>query len=155
MKFTEKYNDKTYIISQDKRRIVSLKDHGESRKYVGRNPGKLELSVFRVDNGICKSSKPGDQKCDYAIYTGNDNLYLIELKGADYSKAIDQLNCTVKELLSEDIEGLKAVFARVVLSKTNVPQTLKTKEKKLMTLLKKKYKGSLLKKTKEMTEDLV
>ena len=132
-----------------------MKDHGESRKYVGRNPGKLELSVFRVDNGICKSSKPGDQKCDYAIYTGNDNLYLIELKGADYSKAIDQLNCTVKELLSEDIEGLKAVFARVVLSKTNVPQTLKTKEKKLMMLLKKKYKGSLLKKTKEMTEDLV
>lgn len=155
MKFTEKYNDKTYILSQDKRQTVSLKDHGESRKYVGRNPGKLELSVFRVDNGICKSSKPGDQKCDYAIYTGNDNLYLIELKGADYSKAIDQLNCTVKELLSEDIEGLKAVFARVVLSKTNVPQTLKTKEKKLMTLLKKKYKGSLLKKTKEMTEDLV
>ncbi|HIX75503.1 MAG TPA: hypothetical protein H9977_10795 [Candidatus Parabacteroides intestinipullorum] len=155
MKFTEKYNDKTYILSQDKRQTVSLKDHGESRKYVGRNPGKLELSVFRVDNGICKSSKPGDQKCDYAIYTGNDNLYLIELKGADYSKAIDQLNCTVKELLSEDIEGLKAVFARVVLSKTNVPQTLKTKEKKLMMLLKKKYKGSLLKKTKEMTEDLV
>lgn len=54
MKFTEKYNDKTYIISQDKRQIVSLKDHGESRKYVGRNPGKLELSVFRVDNGICR-----------------------------------------------------------------------------------------------------
>lgn len=88
MKFTEKYNDKTYIISQDKRQIVSLKDHGESRKYVGRNPGKLELSVFRVDNGICKSSKSGDQKCDYAIYTGNDNLYLIELKGADYSTVI-------------------------------------------------------------------
>lgn len=155
MKFTEKYNDKTYIISQDKRRIVSLKDHGESRKYVGRNPGKLELSVFRVDNGICKSSKPGDRKCDYAIYTGNDNLYLIELKGADYSTAIDQLNNTIKELLSEDIGDLKAVFGRVVLSKTNVPQTLKTKEKKLMTLLKKKYKGSLLKKTKEMTENLV
>ena len=154
MKLTEKHNDPHYTKSQDRRPRISLKDKGESRKYVGENPNGLLLTVYQVDGGIFNSTKAGDKKCDFAIYTESDNLYLIELKGGDYSRSLDQLENTLQQLLTIDIETPQSVQARVVLSKTKIPGTLDTKEKKLMALLKKKYHGSLQRKTREMSEIL-
>ena len=128
MKLTEKHNDPHYTKSQDRRPRISLKDKGESRKYVGENPNGLLLTVYQVDGGIFNSTKAGDKKCDFAIYTESDNLYLIELKGGDYSRSLDQLENTLQQLLTIDIETPQSVQARVVLSKTKIPGTLDTKE---------------------------
>lgn len=98
MKITDKYAEKRYIVSADQRKIVSLKDKGESRKYIADNSNRLFLTVYRVDNGLFDSSQVGNRKCDYAIYTDTDTLYLIELKGGDYASSLEQLANTVRQM---------------------------------------------------------
>ncbi|OUO52414.1 hypothetical protein B5F77_08685 [Parabacteroides sp. An277] len=152
MKITDKYAEKRYIVSADQRKIVSLKDKGESRKYIADNSNRLFLTVYRVDNGLFDSSQVGNRKCDYAIYTDTDTLYLIELKGGDYASSLEQLANTVRQMLTPEVQKPCCVYARVVLSKTKVPAFLETKEKMLKSLLKKQYNGNLQKATREMKE---
>lgn len=154
MKITDKYAEVHYIVSADQRKILSLKDKGESRKYIADNSNQLFLTVYRVDNGIFNASQVGNRKCDYAIYTATDNLYLIELKGGDYASSIEQLMNTIRQMLTPEVQKPRSVQARVVLSKTKVPAFLETKEKMLKALLKKQYNGSLQKATREMKETM-
>lgn len=74
-----------------------------------------------------------------------------ELKGSDYSQALDQIKKTLDCLLTPDLDNLHSVNGRVVLSKTKVPATLETKEKKMMLLLG-KLGGTLKKKSREFRE---
>lgn len=151
MKFTEKYNLPETIKSADTRKVVTLKEPREDRKYIAENPNQLFLTVYQVDGALLKSPNPGDKKCDYAIYTSNDDLFLIELKGSDYSQALDQIKKTLDCLLIPGLDSLHSVNGRVVLSKTKVPATLETKEKKMMLLLR-KLGGTLKKKSREFRE---
>lgn len=151
MKFTEKYNLPETIKSADTRKVVTLKEPREDRKYIAENPNQLFLTVYQVDGALLKSQNPGDKKCDYAIYTSNDDLFLIELKGSDYSQALDQIKKTLDCLLIPGLDSLHSVNGRVVLSKTKVPATLETKEKKMMLLLR-KLGGTLKKKSREFRE---
>ncbi len=151
MKFTEKYNLPEAVNSADTRKVVTLKEPREDRKYIAENPNQLFLTVYQVDGALLKSQNPGDKKCDYAIYTSNDDLFLIELKGSDYSQALDQIKKTLDCLLTPDLDNLHSVNGRVVLSKTKVPATLETKEKKMMLLLG-KLGGTLKKKSREFRE---
>ena len=151
MKFTEKYNLPETIKSADTRKVVTLKEPREDRKYIAENPNQLFLTVYQVDGALLKSQNPGDKKCDYAIYTSNDDLFLIELKGSDYSQALDQIKKTLDCLLIPNLDRLHSVNGRVVLSKTKVPATLETKEKKMMLLLG-KLGGTLKKKSREFRE---
>lgn len=148
--FKEKYTDPSYIESADRRKIVSLKDKGEARKYMGFNPKGLHLSVYRIDGGIIKSATAG--KCDFAIYTESDVLYVIELKGQDYLHALEQLISTITLLITKDLLP-PVINARIVLSKVRVPNTLTTQQKKLMHLVK-QYGGDFQKASREMQEDL-
>ena len=100
-------------------------------KYIADNSNQLFLTVYRVDNGIFNASQVGNRKCDYAIYTATDNLYLIELKGGDYASSIEQLTNTIRQMLTPEVQKPRSVQARVVLSKTKVPAFLETKEKML------------------------
>lgn len=153
MKFTEKYNLPETIKSADTRKVVTLKEPREDRKYIAENPNQLFLTVYQVDGALLKSQNPGDKKCDYAIYTSNDDLFLIELKGSDYSQALDQIKKTLDCLLIPNLDRLHSVNGRVVLSKTKVPATLETKEKKMMLHLK-KMGGTLKKQSREFREVL-
>ena len=64
MKFTEKYNLPETIKSADTRKVVTLKEPREDRKYLAENPNQLFLTVYQVDGALLKSQNPGDKKCD-------------------------------------------------------------------------------------------
>ncbi|GHV48122.1 hypothetical protein FACS1894181_03060 [Bacteroidia bacterium] len=161
MRFDEKFSDSSYIKFNDDRSIISLSEN--NARYEGYNRSRQENIVYRVDEGIIKGSS--SWKCDYAIYTcQTNNLYLIELKGADYSHALEQILSTISTLLPPDI-SLNCVFARVVLSKVNIPNNRRSEitrqEEKLVSELKKKssdkksQKKYFYKKNIILTEDII
>ena len=152
MKFSEKYKDKAGICFADKRTVLVLKDKKEKREYRGNNPNRLFLTTYRIDGGLVKDD---GMKCDYAIYSETDNLYFVELKGGDYSHALDQLQHTIQLLLQPDVECPRSVHTRVVLSKLKVPGVWNSKEKKLMALLKRKYNGTHRRETQVMEENII
>lgn len=149
MKFCEKYTDNSYIISNDCRKLIPLKDKGTST-YIGENDNEKRIIVYQIDNGIIKSQSV--VKCDYGLYNWDEDIiYLIELKGTDYDQAIEQITSTINLLITQC--DINSVNARIVLTKVRTPEIGTTKEKKLKILLK-KYNGTLEKKSKVMTEKI-
>ena len=120
------YHDESYIITHDRCKIVALKEKGENRVYRLINDLNHELMVLKVDGGIFQDSK--SVKCDYAIYTQQRILILVELKGADYSHALEQLDTTIDEMISNKCIAVNKLCTRVVLSKDRIPNTLVSKE---------------------------
>lgn len=141
--FYEQYHDSSYIKSHDCRPEVSLKDKRENRKYILVNDSNKEVVVYLVDGGIITTTS--EKKCDYAIYTEDDLLILVELKGSDYLKALEQINNTITLLIKNQSIKLSKMHARVVLSRMPTPAIITTEEKKLKDRLK-IYKGNLEKK---------
>lgn len=142
--FFRQFQAEEYIQCHEKRKIVSLSDSGSKTTYRLVNDLKKDLVVYHVDGGVIKGSD--DPKCDYAIYSYDDILILIELKGADYNHALEQLEATYKSLVKTKGISLKKIYGRVVLTKARVPDTLSSKE----TIIKKlfmKLGGNLEKKT--------
>lgn len=153
MKFCEKYIDKSYIEINDCRKIISLKDkRASSSKYVCQNENKKRVMVYKVDDGIIKSKDIG--KCDYALYNYDDDIvFFIELKGSDYEQAIEQIDSTIRNLITSKSIEINVINARVVLAKVRTPEINTTKEIKLKILLN-KYKGILTKQTRLMNDHI-
>jgi len=157
--FYEDYHDSSYIESHDTRQIVSLKEHGESRKYYLHNDIEKELVVYKIDDGLDKDKGDGDIKCDYGIYTEDDLLILIELKGGDYKKAIQQITNTTKFLGLNGTNKIKRLLARAVLSNgRRVPNVRESDLTRLKQLIS-KYNGGIKdeyiqKSTQELKENL-
>lgn len=128
--FYNAYHEAGYIISHDNRKTVVLKEPGESRVYRLENPTQKEVVVYRIDGGLIASNDV--LKCDNGIYTEDDVLYLIELKGADYIHALEQLLSTISILLQKPQVKMSRLNARIVLSKIRVPDIMPTQEKKLL-----------------------
>ena len=151
--FFNLYHEREYIQSHNTKKIVALKEKGESREYYLYNLSELEIVVYKIDGGIINSDKV--VKCDYGIYTEQNILYLIELKGSDYLHALEQILSTIDVLLKKPNISVKQLNARIVLSKNRIPNLLVTKEKKLSRLLKQEYgNGSLLKQTRKLEEKI-
>jgi hypothetical protein len=131
----------------DKRKNISLKDSGNPRKYIAQNPHGKGVVVYHIDGGLI--SDPKQSKCDYGLLTESDHLYLIELKGADYSHALEQITNTINLLMP----NVASVHARVVLSKVRTPNIKVAGEKKLQKLLM-KYNGDLIKKENQLVETI-
>jgi hypothetical protein len=153
MKFNEKYKEREYIESEDKRLIISLKDNkGGRSNYRGNNQLKQSIIVYRIDGGIINDEK--NQKCDYAIYTNMDSLYFIELKGSDYNQALKQIISTIEKLIKKVSEvEVSRVYARIVLSKGRTPEMRTSLETELKNILK-KTKVDLRKGTIRFTENI-
>lgn len=131
--FYQHYHDSGYVQFQEKRPRVALKDKRSASIYNLQNDLNKELVCYRVDEGvICGKDF---NKCDYALYTEDDLLILVELKGVDYEKAIEQISETINVLLK-------------------TPDILLTKEKKLMSLISKNYNGNHSKCSRQMDEVL-
>jgi len=145
------FHDKSYIISHDCRKIVSLSEKGENRVYRLLNDPNHELVVMRVDGGIFNDSS--SIKCDYAIYSQDRILILVELKGSDYPHALEQIDATINEMISKRHLKLSKLHTRVVLSKTRIPNTLISKEMALKRKLM-AYHGTLVKATRLIEEKL-
>lgn len=150
--FYELYHDDKYIKSHDTRKTVVLKEPKESREYRLINNSEKDLVVYAIDGGlICRKDI---SKCDFAIYTEDRVLFLIELKGAEYTHAIEQLLSSVELLIVRPQVHVDVLNARVVLSKMRVPDILSTTEKKLIANLKKYGRGALCKKCRKYEEYL-
>ena len=80
-------------------------------RHVGNNTKRQYVRHFKVDGEVFRGS--GEERCDYLLL--NDEVktsYYIELKGSDLSKAIRQIENTIK-LLSPSLPGY-AVLRRIV-----------------------------------------
>lgn len=135
MKFDEVYSERGYIISSDRRKTISLKDNRAVSEYRAKNIEEKVVKVYKVDGGIIQDNQK--LKCDFAIYSEKNNLYLIELKGSDYSHALDQIFATIEELVERPNIEVSSTNARIVLTKVSTPQIRSSKETKLKSKLKK------------------
>ncbi len=139
--FYEDYHDTSYIQWHDKRSTVCLEEKGEKSKYYLHNDINKELVVYQIDGGIFSSTAKGDNKCDYGIYTEDELLILVELKGGDYKKAIKQLTNTTTLLGLNGSNKIKKLLARTVLTNgRSVPNITTTEIAKLKGLIT-KYNG--------------
>jgi hypothetical protein len=151
--FYKTYHDKDYIQSHDTRKHVTLKEKRETSEYRLHNISEKEIIVYRIDGGLIAGNE--QKKCDYGIYTEQDVLYLIELKGGDYITALEQILNTIEILLVKPRIAVQQMNVRVVLSKYRVPDLLSSQEKKLNMMLKTKYgKGSILKQTRKLEDTI-
>ena len=151
--FFQAYHDNGYILRHDCSKEVSLREPGENRTYKLHNKSGKELVVYRIDGGLINDENV--LKCDNGIYTENDWLFLIELKGADLNHALDQINSTIDILLKRPNKKVKKLNARIVLSKVSIPRISASKENKLKQLLHKSYGGGNYKKQSRLFEDTI
>ena len=134
MKFSEKYCEKEYIESDDHRSIVVAQDKRGRGKWIGRNLDKKRVVKYRVDDGIIKSK--AECKCDYAVCVEDNDVYLVELKGADYNHALQQVLSTIDNLILRPQIDVRVVNGRIVLSRGRNPNVRYTDEVKLIKKLK-------------------
>ena len=151
--FFHDYNDDQYIKSYDKKRIIVVEE--KKRKYSLTNDLQKEIIVYHIDGGLIQEKEKGDKKCDYGIYTEDELLILVELKGADYEQAVRQILNTTKKLgITKGSKIIRKLLARVVLSKgINVPE-LRSSELTQLKLLLKQFNGNILAKSRELEEPL-
>lgn len=147
--FFTAYNKIGYIKSHDTRKIVVLKDPGESREYRLENESNKELVVYSIDGSLINDNDV--KKCDFGIFTEDNELFLIELKGKNLVHAIDQLASTINILLFQPQVRVNKLNVRIVVSKVNAPDILTTKEKAFMHYCR-NYKLNYIKKCKVFTE---
>ena len=153
MTFVEKYTERDYILSDDRRKLIPLSDMGEPRKYLVKNSHERRIVVYRVDGGvIADTTQP---KCDFALWTEQNSLYFVELKGGKYSKALTQLYNTIIKLVQLPNITTKEVHARIVLSNGNgIKATVSNSHEVKLLKLVKKYNGKLVKASQQYTETI-
>ena len=151
--FFQTYHDDNYILHHDCRKEVSLRESGENRTYKLHNNSGKEIVVYKIDGSLVNDNNV--LKCDYGIYTEDDWLFLVELKGTDLNKALDQINSTINILLKRPSIKVKKLNARIVLSRVCFPKITATKEKILMQLLHKSYGGGDYRKQSRTLEDSI
>lgn len=150
--FYKACHDDSYILFHDNRPIVILKDKkGKTIYRLLNNEGK-DIVAYHIDNGLIVSNY--DNKCDFGVYTEDDQLILVELKGADYLKALRQLTSTIGILFGEWNLKVSRLDARVVLTKARTPQLNTTEEKRLKKTLKRFGNGTLVKQDRLLEETL-
>lgn len=138
--FFQAYHDNNYINSHDCRPIVSLHDKEHPQiKYILNNKNAKEIVVYQIDDRLIHSKETN--KCDFAIYTEDDILFFIELKGDDLNQAAKQIRRTIEILLAPKKIKPKMLCPRIVLSKRRTPDVMPSEEKKLVQLLHNNYRG--------------
>ena len=119
------------------------------RKYILNNKAQKKICKIRIDGGVIDSQT--QSKCDYMMVVcqsdkgsqttdSGEIVYLIELKGKDLIKAVEQLTQTMTYF---DYENNPQVFARAVVSKVTEPKSSIDIDSRVVKLRKmlKKYGG--------------
>ena len=151
--FYQAYHNVAYILRHDCSKDVPLREPKEKRLYRLLNNSGKEIVVYKIDGGIINNDEV--QKCDNGIYTEDNLLILVELKGTDLDHALDQISSAINILLKQPSVKVERLNARIVLSKVRVPDMLSTKEKKLKQLLQKSYGGGDYKKKSQVLVDTI
>lgn len=80
-------------------------------RHIGNNVSRQYVRHFRVDGEVF--SGPGEERCDYLLLNDEAKTsYYIELKGSDLSKAIRQIENTIR-LIAPSLSGY-AILRRIV-----------------------------------------
>ncbi len=135
-------NDRNQCIkSSDRRSEVKCEEKG--KKYILLNTEKNYVISYKMDGGIIvvdKTVPEGTGKCDYmyVVSGAEKRIILTELKGAYVSKAIKQLNDTIK-IYGNFFNSASRVYGRIIVS-SSVPRLNATSEyMKLSLLLRRNY----------------
>lgn len=110
MIFEEKYS----ACRKDQKLIVSRES---GNVHILRNHDSFSVFQFHVDGKIIKDSC--EERCDYIVEAQKPPrllAYVIELKGSDLNKALDQIESTI-HMLGERLKGYQ-ILPRVVIHKT-------------------------------------
>jgi hypothetical protein len=119
----------------DTRKIVVVEE--KNRKYVGENSNGKSFTKYRVDGCLIIEGK----KCDYMLINNDESkAYFIELKGRDLIRAVEQIECTIDEMLI-NLKNFE-IYARIVLTKVTVPDIKDSKYIRLERKIK-KLKGDI------------
>lgn len=99
------------------------------------NPNKAYIAVFNVDGGMIVNTD--EKKCDYMMVVSDLNkaiVVLIELKGKDYKRAIQQIN-EMLGILNAPFKIFNKVYGRVIFrskrtpNMKNIPQRMEVERK--------------------------
>lgn len=150
--FYRAYHNDNYILRHDCSKDIPLREPKENRTYRLHNKSGKEIVVYQIDGGLIDNENV--LKCDNGIYTEDDWLFLIELKGADVNHALDQISSTIDILLKQPCIKVKKLNARIVLSKVCVPKISSSKEKRMKQLLRKSYGGDYKKQSRVLVDSL-
>lgn len=136
----------------EKRKKTVTEENG--RKHILLNPTESLIMRYRVDGCLISDEQ---SKCDFLISVGEIGedgkskvIYLIELKGADLRKAIEQIDRVVEYLNRMHVRS-ESVQARIILSKAPGPAINSTEEIRLKRKLH-RLNGTLMYRTRQMEE---
>ena len=111
------------VMFSDKRSHAKCEEN--RKKYIinNENEPKSLITLYRVDNGIIvvDNTVPNKtKKCDYLFCINKDNssAVMVELKGIDVIKAIQQINETCS-LYERFLEKFDKVFARIIVTNSS------------------------------------
>ena len=89
-------------------------------RYIARNPNRKLNCKIRIDNALIKGNDIS--KCDYGLWVDEGNrMILIELKGSDVEKALEQLFSTHAIFKSRFKEEQFSYSFRVVPTRVTTP----------------------------------
>ncbi len=117
------------IDSQNQKIVVC----GENQsKYVLNNNSNYEISKIKIDDCVFDSND--GKKCDYLITARQQNkteyIYLIELKGHQILKAVNQLNDTLDKLKINNLSA-RFIYGRIVPTRAYSPNVKNNNYKRL------------------------
>lgn len=131
----------------DNSSIVSFKDKRHPTEYRYKNQSSNRLAKYRVDGGLISDN---GAKCDFLLLNCEQKQsYIIELKGSDLIRAIEQIDRSIDKL-KINLPGF-AFYARIVLTRINTIDLKHTKLIKLENKVK-SLKGDLKKQTRLLEE---
>lgn len=119
---TKEVTDKLLVVEENKRKCVFQNPDGHLLT-------KVQVDGCQITQGV---------RCDYLIIDHCRNEYFVELKGKDFPHAIEQLEATIKQLASMDIQIKR--LAIIVSSRFPSNDTTLQRAK---VLFKKKYRAEL------------
>lgn len=113
-------------------------------KHIGKNVNCQHIRHFRIDGEVF--SGPGEERCDYLLLNDEAKTsYYIELKGSDLSKAIRQIENTVK-LISPSLSSY-AILCRIVYHtgshNVRTSDVLRWKAKRSVVIKEREYSESI------------
>ena len=132
------------LCSKNAVQIIS-REKGHSQYHKGIDKSKMYVTHYKLDGEIIKNGS----RCDYLLINEEKHIaYLIELKGSDLIKAVQQLETTEKTLRQELSEY--SLQYRIVANKCKTQEIRSSAYRKYQL----RWKGKLIQKTGFIEEDI-
>ena len=135
------------IESSDTRRNIKCEENG--KKYILENTLQNHVISYRMDGGVVKMDRyvpRSTMKCDYLFVVKNNErnfAILIELKGKDVKKSLEQIFGTI-QLYGPVFHELSCIYARVVVASSTPKITASPEYVKLRKLMRKYGRGNVV-----------